>query len=52
MTLRRRHTPRRVPRFHSYQSLEMQEPDVKEHKTPLLEVLLQRPVVIRTVRDC
>ncbi len=31
---------------------EMQEPDVQEHKTPLLEVKLQRPIVIRTVSDC
>lgn len=30
----------------------MQEPDVQEHKTPLLEVKLQRPIVIRTVCDC
>lgn len=30
----------------------MQEPDVQEHEIPLLEVKLQRPIVIRTVRDC
>lgn len=52
MTLRRRHTPSRVPRFHLYQSLEMQEPDVKEHEYSTLEVVLQRLIVIRTVRDC
>lgn len=30
---------------------EVQEPDVQEHKSPLLEVKLQQPIVIKIVRD-
>lgn len=31
---------------------EVVEPDVQEQRTPLLEVKLQRPIVIRIVSDC